>query len=144
MKKTESVSYLINEPHYKATVGRPALLRIEFAPDYTKVDFGYQTNDDYFKGGWVRIAKETFIRLQSSQRKFSLVRAEHIPIAPEQHHFSTIKDWLYFSLYFQPIALQDMMIDLIEDETDDETNFNYYHIEIKREHAIQIMPYSMV
>jgi len=143
MKKTESVSYLINEPHYRAAEGRPALLRIEFAAGYTKVDFGYQTNDDYFKGGWVRIDKETYIRVQSSKREFGLIRAEHIPIAPEQHHFSTIKDWLYFSLYFQPMSPHDMIIDLIENEADDRTNFNYYDIEIKRECAIQIMPYSM-
>jgi hypothetical protein len=144
MKKTEGVSYLINEPSYKADAGRPVLLRIEMSPDFTKVDFGYQTNDDYFRGGWVRIDQATFIRNQSSNKKYQLIRAENIPIAPDQHHFSTIKDWLYFSLYFQPLPLEDIVVDLIEDESDDKNNFNYYQIQLKREQAIEVLPSSIL
>lgn len=138
MKKFTNVSYLINEPIYNAAKGRPRLLRIEFSPDYTKVDFGYQTTSYYVKGGWVRISKETFIRIKSTGEKLTLTRADNIPIAPTHHNFNTSKDWLYFSLYFPPIEFKSGKLDLIEADPGDPTDFNYYDITIDAKKGIEL------
>ena len=139
MKKSTSASYLINEPKYDADKGRPQLLRIEFASEYTKFDFGYQTTGYYTKGGWVRIHKDTFIRIKSTGEKFTLIRADNIPIAPIHHNFNTSKDWLYFSLYFPPIELKSGKIDLIEAEPGKETDFNYFDIIIDTKKSIELI-----
>ena len=138
MKKSTSKKNIINEPRYKASKRRPQLLRIEYAPDYTKVDFGYQATDHYIRGGWVRLAKNTFIRIQTTGEKHMLVRADNIPLAPVHHNFQTTKDWLYYSLYFGPIELQSGKLDLIEAEPGAPTDSNYYDIEIDANKRIEL------
>ena len=138
MKKYTNSSFLVNEPKYSAGKGRPQLLRIEFSPEFTKVDFGYQTTSYYIKGGWVRISKDTFIRLKSTGEKFTLIRTDNIPIAPVHHHFNTSKDWLYFSLYFPAMAFKSGKIDLIEAEPGESTNFNYFDIVIDTKKGIEL------
>lgn len=139
MKKSTSANYLINEPKYNAEKGRPQLLRIEFASEFTKFDFGYQTTRYYTKGGWVRIAKDTFVRIQSSGEKFTLIRADNIPLAPIHHNFKTTKDWLYFSLYFPAIELKTGKIDLIEVDPGEKTDFNYLDIIIDTKKSIELI-----
>ncbi len=138
MKKTTKVSYLLSQPKYEASEGRPQLLRIELNPAFTKIDFGHQTTNYYVKGGWVRIAPITFITIKSTGERFTLTNAINIPIAPVQHHFDTHKDWLYFSLIFPPIKVDDCLIDMIEAENGDSTDFNYYNIEINRKDLLEI------
>lgn len=139
MRKSTKYSYLINEPAYKAAKGRPQLLRIEFNDAFTKVDFGYQATSYYVKGGWVRIHKNTFIKVKATGKKYTLTRAENIPITPSQHNFNTAKDWLYFSLFFPAIELKTGKLDLIEAEQGDDTDFNYYDIVIDEKKAIQLI-----
>lgn len=138
MKKSTSTSYLVNEPKYNAGKGRPQLLRMEFSSEFTKVDFGYQTTSHYVRGGWVRISKETFIRIKATGEKFTLTSADNIPIAPVHHNFNTSKDWLYFSLYFPAIEFKSGKLDLIEDEPGDATDFNYYDIVIDAKKGIEL------
>jgi hypothetical protein len=138
-KPLKNYHYLLNQPKYRAEQGRPKLLRIEFCSEFTKVDFGYQTTDYYIRGGWVRMAADTFLRVQSTGEKFTLTRAENIPIAPVHHHFNTSKDWLYFSLYFPPIALKKGLFDIIEAEPGNENDFNYFDIELNIEKFIELM-----
>ena len=131
---------LFNKPAYKLGKANPQLLRIEFAPAFTKVDFGYQATSQYPRGGWVRISKDTFIRVHKTGVKYTLTKADNITITPEQHEFKTTKDWLYFSLYFPSIPLANGKIDLIEKELDaDDTNFNFYDIQLDAKKAIELM-----
>lgn len=139
MKKSTKTSYLINEPKYNSIEGIPQLLRIEFNPDYTKFDFGYQATDYYIKGGWVRIHKNTFIINNSTGEKFILTRTDNIPITPIHHNFNTSKDWLYFSLYFPVIDFKNMKIDLIESDPSVKTNFIYYDITIDTKKSIELL-----
>ena len=139
MKKNTKAKYLVNEPKYEAGAGRPQLLRIEFSPEYTKADFGYQTTDYYVRGGWVRISKRTFLRVHSTGEKFTLLRAENIPIAPSHHHFNTSKDWLFFSLYFPPVPIKNGNIDIIEAEPGDDTDFNYFNIILDTRRSIELV-----
>lgn len=138
MNKSTKVSYLLNQPKYEASVGRPQLLRIEFNPEYTKIDFGYQTTDYYVKGGWVKIAPITYIKVNTNQERLTLTNSINIPIAPEKHDFETKKDWLYFSLIFPPIKIEDCLMDMIEADKGEPTDFNYYNIEIKKSDLIEL------
>lgn len=139
MKNTGYTSYLLNEPSYKSGGARPKLLRIEFGPESTKFDFGYQTHRIYIRGGWVRMDKNTFIRLHSTGQKLTMLRTENIPISPTKHNFNTRKDWLYFSLIFPAIPLKDDKMDLIEAEPGDSSDFNYRDILIETKKFIEIM-----
>ena len=138
MKKESKDSYLLNQPKYDSIEGRSQLLRIELNPDFTKIDFGYQTTSYYVKGGWVRIDAKTFIRIHSTDERLTLINAINIPIAPEQHYFDTSKDWLYFSLIFSTLKVQDCTIDVIEQEDGNEDDLNFYNIEINKKDLIQI------
>ncbi len=139
MARKKTAKFIISEPLYKADSNRPILLRIELCAEYTKVDFGYQTSSYYKKGGWVRLDKNTFIRVKATGEKLTLVRAENIPIAPAHHYFNTRKDWLYFSLWFPPIPLEDGKIDLIEAEPGTPNDFNYKDIRIETKKFIELL-----
>ena len=58
-----------HEPKYKTEIENLQLLRVTLTNDYSKIDFGYQATDHYIKGGWVRIGKNTFIRVKGSNKK---------------------------------------------------------------------------
>src|ERR1035438_3811450 len=129
---------LFNKPAYKSGKAKPQLLRIEFASTFTKVDFGYQATSQYPRGGWVRISRDTFIRVHKTGVKYTLTKADNITITPQQYEFKTTKDWLYFSLYFPPIPFANGKIDLIEKESDaDDTNFNFYDILLNAKTAME-------
>ena len=138
MKKATKVSYLINQPKYEANEGRPQLLRIELHSEYTKIDFGYQTSSYYIKGGWVKIAPITYIKVNNNEEHLTLIDAINIPIAPKKHDFDTQKDWLYFSLIFPPIKIEDCLMDMIEAYKGEPTDFNYYNIVIKKSKLIEL------
>ena len=127
--KSESIIY--HEPNYRTEIANLQLLRVSLTKEHSKFDFGYQATDHYIKGGWVRIGKNTFIRVKGSNKKHILVRAENIPIGPDVHHFETTKDWLYFSLYFPPLSIENGIIDLIENEKNTKGDFNFWDIVLK-------------
>jgi len=109
----------------------PVILRVVLSNEFTRIDFGYAAPWIYIKGGWIHIAPETFIQVKSNNERFKLSKAINIPIAPDRIDFESTEDWRVFSLYFEPIPINDCMIDIIEDENPDENNFNYYNIELK-------------
>lgn len=109
----------------------PVILRVVLSKEFTRIDFGYAAPWIYNKGGWIHIAPETFIKVKSNNERFKLSKAINIPIAPDRIDFESTEDWRVFSLYFEPIPINDCMIDIIEDENPDEKNFNYYNIELK-------------
>ena len=109
----------------------PVILRVVLSYEFTRIDFGYAAPWIYNKGGWIHIAPQTFIQVKSINERFKLTKAINIPIAPDRIDFESTEDWRVFSLYFEPIPINDCMIDIIEDENPDEKNFNYYNIELK-------------
>ncbi len=138
MKNNSTSSLLFNKPEFKSSTGIAELLRITVTPAHTKVDFGYQTTDYYIKGGWVRIGKNTFIRIISTGEKLLMRSSDNIPMAPNRLDFKTTKDWLYFSLYFPPLPLNTEEIDLIEAEKGNASDFNYYKIKLNPKSAIKL------
>lgn len=108
----------------------PILLRVILTNEYTKVEFGYSARSLYIKGGWIRISPYSFIEVVETGKTYKLTNAIGIPIAPEQHHFESKKDWQFFSLIFEPIPLVDCTINVIEEVNPDVDDFNYYGINL--------------
>lgn len=128
MKKQSVQIYTINQKRNKRQ--NLNLLRIVSSSEYLKADFGYHTTNYYKRGGWVRIDKNTFVRDNKTNKTYKLIRAVNIPIAPDNTHFKTTNDWLYFSLFFEPIPQNVTNIDIIEKEDGDETDFNLFNIKL--------------
>lgn len=135
MKKT--LLYELNITRQPVTNLR--LLRLIADPEFTRVDFGYVATSYFVSGGWIRISADTYIVLKETGEKLKLTNAEHIPLAPEQHHFDSNKDWQFFSLYFPAIPQKELELDIIEvDENPDEHDFNFYNVYLDPEKAIRI------
>lgn len=117
----------------------PKLLRIILSTAYTKIDFGYIATDKYIKGGWIKIASDTFIENNESKEKFYMTKAVGITIAPEKHNFKSNKDWQYFSLYFPPLPQKDSTINIIEKANGNENDFNYYNVPLKINEGIEVI-----
>jgi len=117
----------------------PEILRIIVGSELTRIDFAYVAPWIYDRGGWIRIAAETYLQVIGSKKKYQLLKAINIPIAPEQLHFESTADWHTFSLLFEPIPMKDCQIDLIEAEQADETDFNYYGITVNISQKIEIL-----
>jgi len=115
------------------------VLRALLDKEYTRIDFGYIATNHFIKGGWIRIAAETYLKIHGDDQKYKLTHADNIPIAPDHFNFQSNKDWQFFSLYFDPIPQKNMMIDIIEAENPDANDFNYYGIELNIENAVEIL-----
>ena len=118
------------------------LLRSILDNEYTRIDFGYIATPYFIKGGWIRISADTYVSIQGEDKKYRLTHADNIPIAPDHFHFKSNKDWQYFSLYFEPLPIENMMIDIIEAENPDENDFNYYGIDFNVDTAAEILNIS--
>lgn len=123
----------------RLTESNPILLRVQLLAEYTKVDFGYVTTDLYDYGGWIRMASDSFLEIVETGQRYTLQLAENIPIAPEQLHFESKKDWKYYSLFFPPIPQKDCTINIIEVENGTPNDFNYYGIKLRMEEGIVIL-----
>ena len=106
------------------------ILRAILSETHTRIDFGYVATDEFFKGGWIRMSADSYIRVKGSEVKYKLTHADNIPLAPELLHFKSNKDWQYFSLFFEAIPKKSCSIDLIEVENPDKNDFNYYGIQL--------------
>jgi hypothetical protein len=119
----------------------PQVLRIILNESFTRIDFGYAANWKYIKGGWIRISPDTHLYVHESDLRFQLIEAQNIPIAPEQHYFESKEDWKVFSLHFEPLPLQDTTFDIIEEENEDPTYFNYYNIKLENVKDVPILEF---
>jgi hypothetical protein len=117
----------------------PSILRFILSESFTQVDFGYAAPWIYIKGGWIKIAPYSYLRINGSKEKFRLTNAINIPISPNKHEFETKQDWTVFSLFFEPIPLKDCVIDLIENDEPNENDFNYYGIELKDVKSVEVI-----
>jgi len=117
----------------------PILLRINLFPEFTKVDFGYITNNKYINGGWIKISSETFIENIDTNQRHTMTNAIGITIAPAKRNFESKKDWQYYSLYFPPMKQKDTTINIIEKIRGNKNDFNYYNIPLKMQDGIEIL-----
>jgi len=151
MKKSPK-SYLFSNVPNEGRSDNPKLLRITITPTHTKVDFGYSTfKSIYTNGGWIQISPETYILSLGNKQKFKLINTKGISLSPNKHYFESLRDWQYYSLYFEAIPFEDGQYNIIEPEFmgDKEEleavnhvsggNCDFYNIEIEVRKGMQIM-----
>ncbi|WP_297868445.1 hypothetical protein [uncultured Flavobacterium sp.] len=85
------------------------------------------------------MSKDTFIENVETKKRYKMIKASGITIAPQKHNFQSNKDWQYYSLFFEPMELKDAVINLIEIENGTPNDFNYYNIEINLSDAIEMV-----
>ena len=115
------------------------ILRAILSERHTRIDFGYFATDEYYRGGWIKMSPDSYLRTNSSEAIYKLKYTDDIPLAPERLNFKSNKDWHYFSLFFEPIPKRSCKIDLIEVENPQDTDFNYYGIKIDLNNAEEII-----
>lgn len=125
------------QPHYLAEIDtgkqrktNPVIMRIILNDQFTRIDFGYCAPWIYIRGGWIRIAQHTYIQLQGSLKKYELIEAKNIPLAPEVFEFESKEDWRVFTLYFKPIPIKSCNINIIEEENPTKEDFNFYCVSV--------------
>jgi hypothetical protein len=136
-KNSKKILFQLNAMGHSET--NPILLRVLLTPEFTKVDFGYTTTNKYIRGGWIKMAKETFIENIATKKRYKMINATGITIAPQKHNFQSKKDWQYYSLFFEPMEQKESIINLIEKEKGTPNDFNYYNIEIKMNDSIELI-----
>ena len=129
--KNEETLYLVKLDEGSQEINNPKILRVLMGNEYTKIDFGYIAPWIYDRGGWIRIAPYTHIQVQGSKKRYALIEAINIPLAPQQFEFESTEDWRVFSLLFEPIPLKDCIIDIIEEEEPNSDDFNFYDIKLE-------------
>ena len=102
--------------------------KIELTENFTRIDFLYTAPDYYDNGGWVNIAKETFIRPVGSNEEYRLVYTSNIPFAPLKHYFKHCGEILVYTLIFPALPKNTLAIDIIEKEGLP-NYFNFYNVD---------------
>lgn len=128
---TSGKCYLVNIDSRNKKNENPQILRILLSRQYTQIDFGYTAPWIYEHGGWIDISPDTYIQVKGNVKKYSLKEAQNIPLAPNRLNFKSTQDWQVFSLFFEPIPLNDCTINLIEKEKPSSNDFNFYNIKLK-------------
>ena len=131
MKSKSSEPILFEIAENKDLADNPKVLRVILDREFTRIDFGYNATRKYIKGGWIRMSPKTYVQVQGSSEKFLLKETTGITIAPKKVVFQSVKDWQFFTLYFEPIPQNDCVINIIEEEKPSPSDFNYYGIELK-------------
>ena len=135
--KSKKTHKLYNLPEHKGRQDNLQLLRILSTPEHLKIDFGYYATGYYQRGGWVKMDKDTVVRDTKKGKEYKLIDTVNIPIAPAELDFNTSHDWLYFSLIFAPIPSSTIVIDVIESDPGEPTDFNLYTIELSNPISIK-------
>lgn len=130
---------LYNLPSFSANETSPRLLRVIVDSEFTRIDFGYQTSPKYVRGGWVTMNPEAYIIIKGNDKKLKMIKTENIPLGPVKHNFRSIKESLYFSLFFPPVPEGDITLDIIEEEPNTPDLFNYYNVKIKKKEGIPVL-----
>jgi len=132
-------SYLAEFTAHGNQSANPTILRIILSTEYTRIDFGYLAPWIYIKGGWIKIARYTYLKVRGDKKKFTLIDAKGITIAPEILEFESIIDRQVFSLFFQPIPIRDCVIDMVEEENPTENDFNIDSIRVLNVKAVEVV-----
>ncbi len=140
MKKVKAITpVLFHVTGGKGSQQNPLLMRVILHPHCTQMDFAYQATKKYVRGGWIRIASYTHLRVKGDGQRYALIEAKGIPIAPNQLDFESTADWQYFTLYFEPLPRKDLIFDMLEEEKPAPTDFNFYNIKIDWAQGIPVL-----
>lgn len=109
------------------------ILTIELNEHFTRIDFIYYAPAHYYKGGWVQISRDTYIRPVGTKQRLKLIQVANIPIAPTKHFFTAPNQMLAYTLYFPALPKGCEAIDIIEFEGNLADNwFNFYGVSMEK------------
>jgi hypothetical protein len=124
-------TYLVDFIAGKQAKENPTILRIFINAAYTQIDFGYVAPWKYIRGGWIKIAPYSFLKVKGDNKKYNLIQAKNIPLAPAKFDFESTEDWRVFTLYFEPLPIKDCIFDIIEEVKPNANDFNYTGIRLQ-------------
>jgi hypothetical protein len=99
------------------------ITRIELNSQHTIVYFKYL--NQYQSGAWACAGPDFYIRDYANNR-YKLRKAVNIPICPDVYKFEAGKNYIEFSLVFDPLPKNAEKIDIIESDT--KPGFNFYGV----------------
>ena len=100
---------------------------IELSEEFTRIDFHYQSSHKYINGGWIQMDKGAYIQPVNSSRKYGLIKAIGIPIAPLKHYFKREGEHHTYTLIFPALPKNTQKINIIEKEAPGNF-FNFYNV----------------
>ena len=100
------------------------ITRVQVTSDQTIVDFEFDNSKTH--SGWVTISPYTYIH--NAGTRYTMLKADGIPIEPEKHYFSAPNEKLKFQLIFPPLPNGATQFDLIESKT---STWKFYCIKLK-------------
>jgi hypothetical protein len=101
---------------------------IEATAEYTRIDFIYRSSMIYENGGWIQMEKDAYIQPVGSNRKYRLVRAIGIPIAPSKHYFKRKGEYHTYTLIFPRLRRRTPKIHIIE-KLAPGSYFNFFNVD---------------
>lgn len=100
--------------------------RVQITQAQTIVELEY---DNSVNGsGWITISPNTYIVSFNTGKKYSMIRAEGIPIEPQKHYFNSVYEKVQFKLIFPALPQNTTKFNLIESES---SSWKFYGIELK-------------
>ena len=100
--------------------------RVQITQAQTIVELEY---DNSVNGsGWMTISPNTYIVSFNTGKKYSMIRAEGIPIEPQKYYFNSAYEKVQFKLIFPALPQNTTKFNLIESES---SSWKFYGIEIK-------------
>ena len=104
---------------------------IERTDEYTRIDFIYRSSNFYVNGGWIQIDENSYISIVGSNKKYRLIKAFGIPLAPLKHYFKKQGEFHTYSLIFPALPSDTNKIDVIE-KLAPGSYFNFYGIDYSK------------
>lgn len=124
VESSSSVIDVSNPQITTATSDGLKIKRIQVTSSQTIVHCEFDNSKKH--SGWVTISPNTYISYAGA--KYTMTKAEGIPIEPARHYFQTASDRLYFRLIFPPLPKDATEFDLIESES---STWKFYGIRLK-------------
>ena len=131
-------SIIFHEPKCYTISDNLKLLRVQLSDDFTKLDFGYQPHENQEKRGRLKVFKTLILRIDDNEIQYKLIRTVNIPIYPNQISFETSEDWLFFSLYFEPLPSYAASFTIIEPKRKIENDFKFFEIELDKNKGFEV------
>ena len=124
VESSSSIIDVSNPQVTTATKDGLKIKRVQVTSSQTIVHCEFDNSKTH--SGWVTISPNTYIGYVGA--KYTMTKAEGIPIEPEKHYFQTVSDRLYFRLIFPPLPKDVTEFDLIES---DSSTWKFYGIRLK-------------
>jgi hypothetical protein len=110
---------------------RHRIKSIEATEEYTRIDFIYRSSMIYINGGWFQMNQGAYIQPLGSKKKYGLIKAIGIPIAPQKYYFRRQGECHTYTLIFEALPKNTSKIDIIE-KKGCKNCFNFFNVNFSK------------